>query len=193
MSRSPEPSGGGRRGITVVALAALALTAVGGPAAWAQEQPPAPPADAVGVVQDIVGETESLDGSESEIRQGRTITLALTSDVLFAFDKSDLTASAHQRLEQAAAQIKSDAAGGPIKIEGHTDDQGSDAYNQGLSERRAEAVRAAMATLLAGQNVTLQARGFGERRPRLPNIVDGKPSEHNRARNRRVEIIFDAK
>jgi outer membrane protein OmpA-like peptidoglycan-associated protein len=179
--------------MTVATLAALAALVIGsGTAAWAQ-QPPAPPPDAVGAVHDIIGEVESLDGTESETRKDKTVTLALTSDVLFAFDKADLVAQARERLRKAAERIKADGAGGPVRIEGHTDDQGSDAYNDGLSQRRAEAVRTALAALLAGQSVTLQARGFGERRPKLPNVVGGKPSARNRARNRRVEIIFDAK
>ncbi len=41
--------------------------------------------------------------------------------------------------------------------------------------------------------MTFQAKGFGETRPKLPNIVDGRPVDENRARNRRVEIIFNAK
>jgi outer membrane protein OmpA-like peptidoglycan-associated protein len=144
-------------------------------------------------VVNIGGEVESLDGTESEIRKGMTLTLALTSDVLFAFDKYDLTAKANGRLREVANRIKADGAGGTVRVEGHTDDQGSDAYNNTLSQRRAEAVRTALSGLLAGQNVTLEARGFGESRPRLPDIVNGKPNEANRAKNRRVEIIFDVK
>lgn len=177
----------------MVTLAAVVAIAIGGGAAALAQQAPTLPPDAVGAVVDIVGEVESLDRTESETRKGETLTLALTSDVLFALDKAELTAKARDRLQDAAERIKAEGAGGPVKIEGHTDDQGSDSYNDGLSKRRAEAVRAALAGMLTGQNVTLQARGFGEQRPKLPNIVGGKPNERNRAKNRRVEIIFIVK
>ncbi|WP_223167029.1 OmpA family protein [Nonomuraea sp. SYSU D8015] len=161
---------------------------------------PSPPADAylpvedlVMPVEDIVGEVESMDGTESETKQGRQVTLAVTSDVLFALDKWQLTAKARQRLAKVAEKVGAEGAGGVVKIEGHTDDQGSDAYNLTLSRRRAQAVEQAMRTLLTGPGVTLHASGYGESRPKLPNIVDGRPVDENRAKNRRVEIIFTAK
>ncbi|MFG1703635.1 OmpA family protein [Nonomuraea sp. M3C6] len=161
---------------------------------------PTPPPDATGAienlvlpVEDIIGEVESMDGSESETKQGRQVTLALTSDVLFALDKWQLTAKARQRLAQVAEKVDAEGAGGVVKIDGHTDDQGSDAYNVTLSQRRAQAVQAAMRGLLTGTGVTLQANGYGESRPKLPNLIDGKPVDENRAKNRRVEIVFTAK
>ncbi|MEO3790573.1 OmpA family protein [Nonomuraea sp. B10E15] len=161
---------------------------------------PSTPPDATGAVEDLVlpvedviGEVESLDGTQSETRQGREVTVALTSDVLFGLDKWKLTGKAEQRLKQVAGKIGAEGAGGVVKIEGHTDDQGSDSYNVTLSQRRAQAVQTAMRRLLTGSGVTLQAKGYGESRPKLPNLVDGKPMEKNRAKNRRVEIVFTAK
>ncbi len=60
-----------------------------------------------------------------------------------------------------------------------------------LSLKRAQAVRQALQGKLSG--VTFQAKGFGETRPKLPNIVQGRPIKENRAKNRRVEIIFTTK
>ncbi|MBB5777508.1 OmpA family protein [Nonomuraea jabiensis] len=161
---------------------------------------PGAPSDAVGVVEDlvlpvedIIGEVESLDGTESETKQGRQVTVSLTSDVLFALDKWQLTAKARQRLREVAAKVNADGAGGVVRIEGHTDDQGSDSYNLTLSQRRAQAVETAMRGLLTGAGVSLEARGYGESRPRRPNVVGGKPVEKNRAQNRRVEIVFTTK
>jgi outer membrane protein OmpA-like peptidoglycan-associated protein len=173
----------------------LALTLVLSPT----PQPSTPPGatgaieDLVLPVEDIIGEVESLDGTESETKQGRQVTVALTSDVLFALDKWQLTAKARQRLRQVAGKVNAEGAGGVVKIEGHTDDQGADAYNVALSRRRAQAVQTAMRGLLTGAGVTLQASGYGESRPKLPNLVDGKPMPENRAKNRRVEIVFTAK
>lgn len=161
---------------------------------------PAPPADATGPVEnlvlpveDIIGEVESLDGTESETKQGEQVTVALTSDVLFAVDKWVLTGAAKQRLREVARKIDAEGAGGVVKVEGHTDDQGTDAYNATLSQRRAQAVQQAMRAMLTGGNADLQAKGYGESRPKVPNIVDGKPIAQNRAKNRRVELVFNVK
>ncbi|GAA2379907.1 OmpA family protein [Nonomuraea africana] len=148
--------------------------------------------DLVLPVEDIIAEVESMDGAQSESRTGEEVTVALTSDVLFAVDKWVLTAKARQRLGQVAEKIKAESAGGVVKIEGHTDDQGADAYNQALSLKRARAVQQALQQLEAGA-VTFEAAGFGETKPKLPNLVDGRPSDYNRAKNRRVEIIFNVK
>jgi outer membrane protein OmpA-like peptidoglycan-associated protein len=149
--------------------------------------------DLVLPVEDIIGEIESLDGTESETQEGTQVTVALTSDVLFALDKWQLTAKARQRLGEVADKVGTESAGGLVKIQGHTDDQGSDAYNLRLSQRRAQAVEQAMRGLLTDAGVTLQAQGYGESRPKLPNVVDGRPMAKNRAKNRRVEIVYNVK
>jgi outer membrane protein OmpA-like peptidoglycan-associated protein len=153
---------------------------------------PLPPSDAAGPVYDVVGPVESLDGSERESRAGSTVTVALTSDVLFEFDRADLTGDARSRLDRVAEQISADSAGGAVGVHGHTDDQGADDYNDDLSRRRAESVRQALADRL-GADLTIEATGHGEREPAVPNVVDGRPSEENRSRNRRVEIVYDAR
>ncbi|MFE3453404.1 OmpA family protein [Nonomuraea sp. NPDC059194] len=154
--------------------------------------PVAPIEDVIAPVEDVVAEVESLDGTENVSTEGRQVTVALTSDVLFALDKWVLTAKARQRLASVADKIKAESADGAVKVYGHTDDQGADGYNQALSLRRARAVQQALERL-AGGAVTFEAAGFGETRPRLPNVVDGRPSEENRAKNRRVEIVFSVK
>lgn len=147
--------------------------------------PTAPVEDIVAPVEDVIAVVDSLDGSETESTEGKEVTVALTSDVLFALDKWVLTPKAKLRLKQVALKVKTT---GTVRIEGHTDDQGTDAYNVSLSRRRAQAVQRELAVLLPG--LTFEAKGYGEAKPRVPNIVDGKPSQDNRARNRRVEIIF---
>ncbi|MFF0307619.1 OmpA family protein [Streptosporangium sp. NPDC004379] len=196
MSRSPERA---RRALTAAVLtAALAAGLAAGTASpvLAEPDPPdgttAPVDDIALPVEDILAETESLDGSESESKTGETVTLAITSDVLFALDRASLTSGASARLRGVADRIAAESAGGVVKVVGHTDDQGADAYNDRLSLRRAQAVRRALLPLLAGRNVTFQATGRGEREPKVPNVVDGRPSEENRARNRRVELVFTA-
>ncbi|MFG3436032.1 OmpA family protein [Nonomuraea sp. NPDC047897] len=189
------------RSRSAVLVTALSAAVLGLPPAAAAATPvPSPPPGVSGTVEDlvlpvedIIGEVESLDGTESQSRRGTEVTVALTSDVLFAVDKWVLTAEARRRLQQVAGKVRAEAAGGVVRIEGHTDDQGADAYNRTLSQRRAQAVEQAMRTLLGDAGVTLQARGYGESRPKLPNLIDGKPVADNRAKNRRVEIVFDAR
>ncbi|MEU8250806.1 OmpA family protein [Nonomuraea sp. NPDC048916] len=187
------------RSLSVAAAVALTTT-LSGTSTAPPTAPPTAPSDATGVVEDLVfpvedviGAVESLDGSESETKQGTQVTVALTSDVLFAVDKWVLTAKARQRLKEVAAKVNAEGAGGVVKIEGHTDDQGADAYNVTLSQRRAGAVEQVMRGLLTGADVTIQAKGWGESRPKLPNVVEGKPVPANRERNRRVEIVYNVK
>jgi outer membrane protein OmpA-like peptidoglycan-associated protein len=71
-----------------------------------------------------------------------------------------------------------------IRIEGHTDDVGSDIANLKLSQGRAESVKAALVARGIDPG-RLDAAGFGEMRPKVPN-----DSEANRAENRRVEFII---
>lgn len=193
------PRGRARTAGAGLALSALLGGALAAPA-WASPTPiPSPPPDAhlpvedvVFPVEDIRLTVESLDASESVTRDDKKVTVTLTSDVLFALDKADITPKARTRLASVAERIKTEGAGGVVTIVGHTDDQGAEDYNLRLSQRRAEAVRAVLAELLAGQNVTFQASGKGESQPRVPNIVKGKPNEKNRALNRRVEITYEA-
>jgi outer membrane protein OmpA-like peptidoglycan-associated protein len=186
MFRSHDP----RTSAAITAALAACVAAVLLPAGpgWAQ-----PAEDAVGVVEDLYFIVESLDGSETVEREETQVTVTLTSDVLFALDKADLTGEARDRLASVADQIRTDGAGGVITIAGHTDDQGSDSYNQDLSERRAASVRAELAEQLSGAGVSFETTGYGESEPRVPNIVDGQPSEDNRAKNRRVEITYDVR
>jgi outer membrane protein OmpA-like peptidoglycan-associated protein len=74
-----------------------------------------------------------------------------------------------------------------IRIEGHTDNKGSDSYNQRLSEQRAEAVKRALMCegIQAGRITTI---GYGEAYPVATNL-----SSSGRQQNRRVEIIFSDK
>jgi outer membrane protein OmpA-like peptidoglycan-associated protein len=106
--------------------------------------------------------------------------LALTG-VLFDFNKSTLKPESDAVLRQVAALMVADPAL-KLEIQGHTDNVGSDAYNQPLSEARAHAV----VTWLTQNNVAparLTARGYGKTRPIATNATD-----EGRAQNRRVEI-----
>ncbi|MGH8347579.1 MAG: OmpA family protein [Pseudomonas sp.] len=114
-----------------------------------------------------------------EAAQSEVITLS--DDVLFAFNQSELTPTAKSRLDALMSKFE-DADVVSIKVVGHTDSVGSDAYNQALSERRARSV----AEYLLSQGVVpnkVTSEGKGESQP----IADNE-TEEGRAKNRRVDL-----
>jgi outer membrane protein OmpA-like peptidoglycan-associated protein len=115
---------------------------------------------------------------KSEPAQSEVITL---SDVLFAFNQSELTPTAKSQLDALMSKFE-DADVVSIKVVGHTDGVGSDAYNQALSERRASSV----AEYLLSQGVApnkVTSEGKGASQP----IADNE-TEEGRAKNRRVDL-----
>jgi OOP family OmpA-OmpF porin len=108
--------------------------------------------------------------------------LFVLDDVHFAFDSATLSDSARSVLEEAVTTLQRNPSIS-LSIEGHTDSVGSDAYNQKLSERRAQAV----ADFLISRGIPasrLSVVGHGESRP----IADNSTAD-GRARNRRVEFV----
>ncbi|MCP4044680.1 MAG: OmpA family protein, partial [Gammaproteobacteria bacterium] len=111
-------------------------------------------------------------------------TISLESDVVFEFDKADIKAEASDDLKKVAKVLNEVDFFSEILIVGHTCDMGSDDYNLGLSERRANSVRDFLQN--AGlKDVQIRTEGHGEREPRVAN-----DSSANRSRNRRVDITF---
>jgi outer membrane protein OmpA-like peptidoglycan-associated protein len=103
--------------------------------------------------------------------------------VLFDFDKSNLKPEAIRQL-QVVLQALREQPGLQTHIVGHTDSVGSDAYNMGLSQRRANSV----ATYLAQQGVPRQSITTDYRGKREP--VASNATAAGRAQNRRVEITL---
>ena len=104
------------------------------------------------------------------------------SDVLFDTASSTLKPGAREKLARVSGILVSHD-GLRLAVEGHTDSVGTDAYNQGLSERRAESVR----TYLVDQKFTatsVGATGFGEGQPVATN-----DTASGRQQNRRVELV----
>jgi len=105
----------------------------------------------------------------------------ITFNLLFGFDKHQITDDMIPVLEQAKAILEEDKSAS-FEIMGHTCSIGSDAYNQKLSERRANSVK----NWLVGNGVAaerLHAVGYGESQPKYDNST-----EESRKLNRRVEI-----
>ena len=101
------------------------------------------------------------------VRNGDNITLDMPGGVTFAFNSADLNAQFYPVLDKVAATL-SEFDKTVIEVAGHTDSVGSAAYNQQLSERRANSV----AAYLASRGVEQVARGHGRRRQGSPDRVE---------------------
>jgi outer membrane protein OmpA-like peptidoglycan-associated protein len=142
--------------------------------------------DLVFRVEDMGGQVQDLQVKET----GAEIRIELAADVLFDFDKADIKPAAQEALKQTASLIR-DKAKGAVRVEGHTDSKGSDAYNQKLSERRAAAVKTWLVEKEGLQGVQFTTQGFGAKRPKVPNTKpDGSDDPEGRQKNRRVEIVL---
>ncbi|PYE77807.1 outer membrane protein OmpA [Xylophilus ampelinus] len=139
-----------------------ALVPVAAPAAVvppASVAPPAPPAAQVPVANKVT----------------------YAADAFFDFDKSVLKPAGRAKLDDLVSKVKGVNLEVIIAV-GHTDSVGTDAYNQKLSVRRAEAVKAYLVSKGIESN-RVYTEGKGEKQP----VADNKTAE-GRAKNRRVEI-----
>ena len=127
---------------------------------------------------------EQMAGSGVDVvRKGDNITLDMPGNVTFAFDSASLNPQFHPVLD-TVAQTLVEYDKTIIEVAGHTDSVGSDAYNQQLSERRANSV----AAYLSGRGVSgarVVTIGAGEAHP-----IASNETEDGRAQNRRVEITI---
>ena len=129
--------------------------------------------------------TRALDDSTSTQAGGKDITVTLASDVTFASDSADLAPGAEAQLNTVASQLGQYPDGGTLTIVGHTDDVQDDAYNQTLSEKRANAVKTRLDQLTKLDKWKTSVSGKGESEPKIKDTTD-----EARAANRRVEITL---
>lgn len=131
--------------------------------------------EALGQLRTLVTEITNL----RETSRGIVISL---SDILFDVNKATLKPGAAQNIARISTVLRQ-YPDKQISVEGHTDSDGSDSYNQDLSERRAAAVREA---LVAGgvSPGMITSRGFGESQPVATNAT-----AVGKQQNRRVEIV----
>jgi len=127
--------------------------------------PPAPPA---AVVEEVV------------VVKEETIVIR---DVHFQFDSAKLTAADKTKLDTIATRLKKEAPSAQLRVSGHTDSVGKDAYNQKLSEKRARSVTDYLISAGVPRSNFVSVTGAGESHP----VADNKTAE-GRALNRRVEI-----
>ena len=109
-------------------------------------------------------------------------TVTLGAHALFNHDKSSLRSEGMRELDDLAAKLRSFSSVQNINVVGHTDSDGTDAYNQGLSERRAASVKAYLVQQGVSGSV-ISTSGSGESSPATSNAT-----AEGRQQNRRVEI-----
>jgi OOP family OmpA-OmpF porin len=109
--------------------------------------------------------------------------IVIRRQINFATDSDEILEQSFGLMEEIADVIMRNPQLTSIEIQGHTDDRGGREHNQDLSQRRADSVRAWL--VQHGVEASrLQAMGYGQTRPLVPNITSA-----NRARNRRVQFV----
>ena len=131
-------------------------------------------------------EVNRLEEALGQVAETRRTALGLVMNLgseylKFDFDKADLRAGDRELLSRIAG-ILATSQDYTVSVNGHTDDVGTEEYNQKLSERRAEAVRDYLVKAGLPPGI-LSVTGHGKSRPLVPST-----SEQARAKNRRVEL-----
>lgn len=136
------------------------------------------PAEAAPVAYEPVAEPAPVEEALEAVR--------VELDVKFDFDKATVKPESQGDIK-ALADFMNQYPQTTTVVEGHTDSRGSDAYNQNLSERRANAVREVLVNQYGVDGSRVNAAGYGEARPVADNNTDA-----GRAVNRRVEAEVEA-
>ncbi len=126
---------------------------------------------------------ESQVAVNVEMRKLQTAQAEKVQNVYFEYNKSAVNFYAKMELNKLADFIKANPRIKEIEISAHTDNRGSEAYNQRLSQQRAEACVQYLISLGVNRSI-LKAKGYGESKP----IIESPLSEDEHAQNRRVEF-----
>ena len=121
------------------------------------------------------------------------ISVALSSDILFDFDKAEIKPTAETELTKLGLIIREKRTG-DVTIIGHTDAKGSGSYNMKLSDRRATSVKNWLVTYAQINAEVINTEGLGETQPIAPNVkADGSDDTDGRAKNRRVDVMIQTR
>ena len=136
----------------------------------------------------------ALEKAKMELQQqqsGRSLSMNLSGDVLFDYDKAVLKPAAEEALKKVAV-VLSQFPESSVTVEGYTDSKGGKAVNLPLSRERALSVKEWLAKNGNIPAARITAKGFGEDNPVAPNTnADGSDNPAGRALNRRVTIIVE--
>ena len=192
-STSTDPNRKTKRGAAIGAVAGAIAGAVIGNQSGSNRTGAVIGAAAGAAVGAAVG--RRMDKQEAELRQIEDvevtrpsegeINVRMRNDILFDTDSAALRSASRDTLNELATNFRQ-YPDNEIIVEGHTDSTGSDAHNQGLSERRA----ASVADYLIDRGVaasTITVYGYGELKPKASN-----DTAEGRQLNRRVEINIRA-
>ncbi len=112
----------------------------------------------------------------------------IIENVEFEFNSANLTPEAKKKIDESLLKVLKENPEIKIEIGAHTDNRGTDEYNQRLSQQRAESVM----KYLIQKSIDakrMEAKGYGEKFPLVPNEnADGTDNEQGRQRNRRTEF-----
>ena len=132
-------------------------------------------------IRELKEKTAGSGVDVSEVDNGNAILVNLPDGVTFAVDSVTITPAFQATLNEIAKSMQT-YPDSLIDVYGHTDSSGSDAYNQSLSERRAQSV-ANYLTMRGVSASRIRSQGFGESYP-----VASNDTPEGRQKNRRVEI-----
>lgn len=129
---------------------------------------------------------------EFEAQQsGRSLSMNLSGDVLFDYDKAALKPEAEEALKKVAV-VLSQFPESKVTVEGYTDSKGTKSVNMQLSRERAQAVNEWLVKNGGVLAANISTKGFGQQYPIAPNKnKDGSDNPLGRALNRRVSIIVE--
>jgi len=127
---------------------------------------------------------KELEGAEVS-RVGEGIAVSFDSGILFPYDSAELTSEARSNLRKLADSLQAEKRTN-VMIVGHTDSEGSDPYNQQLSERRGRSAQDHLSSLGVTSS-RLASRGRGEAEP-----IASNGTAEGRRQNRRVEVAIYA-
>ena len=142
-----------------------------------------------GYVKEVIVEQELVVAPTAATLTTRVAeVINIRAALLFAFDSDVLSEDAKAVLDERTAKYKGRGElTANVEVVGHTDSAGSEVYNQGLSERRAQAVASYLEDITHITDNQIDASGRGENDPAASN-----GTKEGRAANRRVVIILDA-
>jgi len=187
-------------------LPIVALSILGGVfVVWAQNDPEATIAKKQAALerQRIELEKKSLELQQKELdlekarqefqaqQSSRSLSMNLSGDVLFDYDKAELKPAAEEALKKVAI-VLSPFPESKVTVEGYTDSKGTKSVNMQLSRERAQAVKDWLVKNGGVAATNIFTKGFGEEYPIAPNKnTDGSDNPLGRALNRRVSIIVE--